>query len=99
MHDEFDDDDSLLDLEDPDESGALDEDDEGNSALPSGTSTPSGRTVYGADGRKRTVAAGSSRMKAVKGLKYELDNDELSLPVDPKGEEKVDKLGHLQGGA
>lgn len=96
--DEDDDDDSALDIEDPDESGAMEEDEEAPSTIQSGTSTPSGRTVFGADGRKRTVASGAARMKAVKGLKYQLDNDELSLPVDPKGEEKVDKLGRLQGG-
>ena len=93
-----DNDDSAMEVEDPDESGVLEEDEEVTSTVQSGTSTPTGRTVYGADGRKRTVAAGASRMKAVRGMKYELGNDELSLPVDPKGEEKVDSLGRLLGG-
>lgn len=93
------DDDSAVDMDDLDESGMMDEDDEDASVVQSGQSTPAARVVYGADGRRRGGAAVStSRTKSVKGLKYELDNDELSLPVDPKGEEKVDAMGRLQGG-
>lgn len=99
VNDDEEDEDSAADIDDPDDSAMLDEDEEASTSIvQSGQSTPSGRVVYGADGRRRGGAVGTSRMKAVKGQKYELANDELALPVDPKGEEKVDAMGRLQGG-
>lgn len=61
--------------------------------------------------RKRGRPPGSGKKKAPKtgrfqplqvpldenGEPYKIENDELMLPEDPKGEEKVDKLGVLKG--
>jgi chromatin structure-remodeling complex protein RSC7 len=34
----------------------------------------------------------------VKGVEYNIGDDELELPDDPKGDTKVDAEGRLQGG-
>ena len=34
----------------------------------------------------------------IRGVEYVVKNDELPIPDDPKGETKIDALGHLKGG-
>ena len=34
----------------------------------------------------------------IRGVEYVVKNDELPIPDDPKGETKIDSLGHLKGG-
>ncbi|KAF2398509.1 hypothetical protein EJ06DRAFT_532246 [Trichodelitschia bisporula] len=50
-------------------------------------------------GRPRGSYTPSTRVKVDKdGTMMEVVNDEVALPDDPEGEEKVDKLGNLKGG-
>jgi hypothetical protein len=44
------------------------------------------------------VMGGGKPFRKVKGLVYVLDNDELVTEDDPKGDQKIDKDGVLQGG-
>ena len=86
-----------------------DEDDEGSAGLPSGTVTPGGaqipsRRAAGSAGpgevkrRGGFGVGGVPRSKQVKGIVYDVADDELALPIDPNGETKVDKSGRLLGG-
>ena len=49
---------------------------------------PVGTKVLMADGETLTI----------RGVEYVVKNDELPIPDDPKGETKIDALGHLKGG-
>jgi chromatin structure-remodeling complex protein RSC7 len=50
-------------------------------------------------GRPRGTPAGPTRVAIDKeGTMMDVVDDEVDLPEDPEGEEKVDKLGNLQGG-
>ncbi|KAF1959645.1 hypothetical protein CC80DRAFT_489756 [Byssothecium circinans] len=52
----------------------------------------------GSRGRPRNGPAQSTRVAIDKeGTMMDVVNDEVDLPEDPEGEEKVDKLGNLQG--
>lgn len=97
-----DEDDSVMEEDDDNEESGMvedddDEEEEGNSTMQSGRSTPA-RVVYGADGRRRGGAVAGPKSKAVKGSRFEVDNDELALPMDTNGEKKIDANGRLLGG-
>jgi hypothetical protein len=98
-------------LEDGDETGMMldDEDEEESAGLPSGQVTPGGSQIpsrraggsgLAGDGRRRGGfgIGGIPRSKQVRGVVYDIADDELALPLDPDGETKVDKSGRLQGG-
>lgn len=76
---------------------------------PGGGQIPSRRAATGnASGLSGTPAeprrrggfgvGGVHRSKQVKGFVYDLKDEELDLPLDPAGEQKVDKQGRLKGG-
>lgn len=52
----------------------------------------------GRGGRKGQQQQPQQQAVEVDGVFYNIVDDELDLPEDPEGEEKVDKLGNLKGG-
>ncbi|KZW00330.1 hypothetical protein EXIGLDRAFT_604510 [Exidia glandulosa HHB12029] len=46
----------------------------------------------------RAPETGGKQYRRIKGELYAVENDELVIPNDPKGEEKIDENGVLQGG-
>jgi hypothetical protein len=48
--------------------------------------------------KKGTGSGGRAVTYDIKGTIYEFRNEELALPIDPAGEQKIDAKGRLQGG-
>jgi chromatin structure-remodeling complex protein RSC7 len=46
----------------------------------------------------REVLIVDGEVVTIRGVEYVVKNDELPIPDDPKGETKIDALGHLKGG-
>jgi chromatin structure-remodeling complex protein RSC7 len=46
----------------------------------------------------REVLMVDGEVVTIRGVEYVVKNDELPIPDDPKGETKIDALGHLKGG-
>jgi len=105
---EGEDDDAEDDDEEEEDEEEEEEEDDDDEAKPEEEEVPEEQPVK----RKRGRPPGSGKKKASKATRFQtlqvptdangqpfaVDGDELQLPEDPAGEEKIDKLGFLQGG-